>query len=91
MTEPKDTAPPERSAWRRLPYLLLFGIVFKIVEVLVCVIALVQFVLHVALGRPNERLRSLGTSLSAYVREIAAYLTYARDTAPYPFGPWPSP
>ncbi|HKI97202.1 MAG TPA: DUF4389 domain-containing protein [bacterium] len=99
MTEPHETPPAEPtgglpvprppSPWFRLPYLVLFVIVFEVVKLLVELIAVVQFILRVATGKPNERLHTFGAGLGRYVREITDYLTYASDATPYPFGPWP--
>jgi Domain of unknown function (DUF4389) len=88
--EPGAGAPSrERSPWRRLPFLVLFIIVYELTKVLVYLVALVQFILHVATGRPNERLRSFGAGLGRYVPILIAYLTDSTDELPFPFGPWP--
>lgn len=84
-----DTPPKEPNPWYRLPYLVLFAIVFEIVQAVVGVVAVVQFVLRVATGHPNGRLRTLGGHLGRYVREVVAFLTFESDAIPYPFGPWP--
>lgn len=83
-TEPKATNP-----WYRLPYLVLFIVVFEVARVIVYLTTLVQFVLRVATGHPNERLRSFGGTLSRYLHAITAYLTYEADEPPYPFSAWP--
>ena len=79
----------ETGGWYRLPYLILFIIVFELVELVVFVTTLVQFILRVTLGRPNERLSQLGAGLGRYTREVIAFLTFATDVIPYPFGSWP--
>lgn len=84
-----DQTPTEPNPWYRLPYLVLFAIVFQIVEIIVGAIVIVQFILRVATGRPNERLRSFGAGISRYLREVVAFVTYDSDAIPYPFGPWP--
>jgi hypothetical protein len=98
MTEPHDTPRPDEPAaglpkppnpWFRLPYLVLFAIVFEIAKWLVALVTVVQFVLRVTIGHSNERLRHFGDGLAAYLRDVVAYLTYASDAIPYPFGPWP--
>ena len=65
------------------------AIVFEIVEAIVFVTAVVQFILRVATGHPNERLRGFGAGMARYLREVVAFLTYDSDEIPYPFGPWP--
>lgn len=86
----EDSRPVPSSGWYRLPYMLLFVVVFEIAEIIVYVTALVQFVLRMVTGHPNERLRTFGGDLSRYVGGIVAYLTYKSDAVPYPFGPWPT-
>ena len=83
------TTPREPSPWMRIPYLLLFVIVFEVCKSIVYLTAVVQFVLRVATGKPNERLSRFGGGMGRYLREIVAYLTYSADATPYPFGPWP--
>ena len=84
-----DKPPREASPWLHLPYLVLFIVVFEVCKAITYLTAVVQLVLRIATGRPNERLRQLGGGLSRYLREIAAYLTQHSDATPYPFGPWP--
>lgn len=82
--EPKATNP-----WFRLPYLVLFVVVFEVSRLVVYLVTVVQFVLRVVAGHPNGRLRTFGGGLSRYLRAITAYLTYAEDEPPYPFSAWP--
>ena len=79
----------EGNPWFRLPYLVLYVIVFELAKVLTELIAVVQFLLRVITGKPNDRLRSFGGGLGRYLREVVHYLTYQTDEVPYPFGPWP--
>ena len=93
-TRPESPAPEtgpvrETGGWTRLPYLVLFIIVFELVEFVVFLTALVQFILRVSIGRPNERLSQLGAGLGRYAREVIGFLTFATDVIPYPFGSWP--
>jgi Domain of unknown function (DUF4389) len=96
MTEGHETpklegqeAPRAPNPWFRLPYLVLFVIIFEVVKLIVELIAIVQFVLRVVSGHSNERLRSFGAGLGRYLGDVVNYLTYATDATPYPFGPWP--
>jgi hypothetical protein len=79
----------ESSPWWRIPYLVLFVVIFEVCKSIVYLTALVQLVLRIATGKPNERLRRFGGGMGRYLREIVAYLTYSSDAAPYPFGSWP--
>jgi Domain of unknown function (DUF4389) len=98
MSEPHDTPPGGTAGsgaeprppnpWFRLPYLVLFAVVFEVVRAIVYLVAVVQFLLRVITGHPNERLCTFGGGLGRYLRDITAYLSYASDATPYPFGPW---
>ncbi len=79
----------QRSTWMRLVYMILFVVVFNIVEVVAGVVVVVQFLSKLISGRVNEQLRGLGQKLGAYLYEIVAFLTFHTDDMPYPFSPWP--
>ena len=79
----------EFSAWKRLLYVLLFVVAFKLVEAVVYVVLATQFVFHLFNGRPHARLQELGKKLGTYMRQIVRFLTYQSDDLPYPFGDWP--
>ena len=79
----------EFSAWKRLIYVLLFVVAFKLVEAVVYVVLATQFVFHLFNGRPHARLQELGKKLGTYLRQIVRFLTYQSDDLPYPFGDWP--
>ena len=76
------------NPWIRLPYMLLFVLIANIVEFIVLVTMIVQFIVRLCTGSVNRQLQVLGQSLGAYVQAIIVFLTYHTDTIPYPFGPW---
>ena len=39
---------------------------------------------------PNPRLQSLGLSVSRYLGQIAAFVSFSTETAPFPLSDWPS-
>ena len=77
------------NPWIRLLYILLFVVIFNLMEAATYVVLVVQFVFHLFTGKPNARLSDLGSSLASYARELIVFLTYRSDDLPYPFGPWP--
>ena len=79
----------DKSIWFRLLYMLLFAVVLNIVEVLVFITAVVQFVIKAVNGSVNERLASFGASLGIYARQLIEFLTFASDEHPFPFADWP--
>ena len=69
--------------------LILFIVLFDLVEVVVVLVAVVQYIMLLATGNTMPSLRELGMSLGGYLKEIVAYLTFETDTKPYPFSSWP--
>ena len=88
MTEQPSNSSADHGAWIRLLSMRLFVLIANIVEVIVLVTMIVQFMMQVFTGNANERLQMLGRQLGAYVQAIIVFLTYSTDTMPYPFNPW---
>ncbi len=78
-----------RSTWMRVVYMILFAVIFNIVEFVIAVVAVVQFLSTLFTGKVNPQLQALGQGVGAYVNEIIQFLTYHTDDKPYPFAPWP--
>ena len=78
-----------RSTWIRLVYILLFSVVFQIVGGLIAAIVTLQFLLLLLTGATNRRLAALGHDFGRYLGAIVAWLAFAEDDKPYPFGDWP--
>ena len=78
-----------RSTWMRLVYMILFGIIFNLAEVLVALIVAIQFLFKLFSGNPVPRLQTFGNSLGAYFHLIVAFLTFRTEELPFPFAPWP--
>ena len=79
----------ELSTWTRMVFVVLFAIVFNLVELLVAGIVVIQFLSQLCTGRTVPRLQELGRVLAKYVHEIVLFLTYQTDQRPYPFAAWP--
>ena len=77
------------DTWKRLVYLILFGIVGYVGLFIITLSVIVQFLLKLFTGRTNQRLRTLSREIAAYYQQIICYLTLSADDKPYPFGPWP--
>ncbi|RKT44150.1 DUF4389 domain-containing protein [Thiocapsa rosea] len=63
----------------------LFFILFEILNYTIFGIAILQYLAIVLFGRPMDLLRSINEGLSAYMGDIAGYLTCVDDRAPFPF------
>jgi len=77
------------ETWMRLIYMILFAIVVNVAELVVGVIAVVQFMSKLFSGRINQQLAEFGEGLSLYFRQIVAFLTFQTEDKPFPFAPWP--
>ena len=78
------------DAWMRGLFMLLFVVIYGVLEVVLSAVVIFQFVTTLVARGPNERLLELGRSLSDYVYAILLFLTYNSDEKPYPFAAWPT-
>ena len=80
----------DKSAhWLRLLYMVGFYIVYKVSELIVLVIVVLQGLVSTFGSGPNERLTEFGGSLAAYISQIVRFLSFSDDKKPYPFSEWP--
>ena len=76
-----------RPTWIRIAYMLLFALVIQVVAVALTLVALVQLAVQLVTGDTFAELRMFGTHIANYLRDIAAFLTFASDKLPFPFDP----
>ena len=79
-----------RNIWMRGLYMLLMSIAYQISGTLVCIVAVIQFVMVLLAGSPNVQLQAFGSSLGRYLRQIVDFLSFATEAMPFPFSAWPS-
>ncbi len=79
-----------KSTWTRFLYILLYAICFNVAEIVLAAIAVIQFFASLFTGAPFHQLRTFGTALSEYLKQLADFLTYASDEKPFPVGDWPA-
>jgi len=79
----------EKSTWVRAVYMVIFAIIFGLLEVVIATVVVFQFFISLFTGSTNERLVKLGQSLSTYLYQITLFLTFNSNDHPYPFGTWP--
>jgi hypothetical protein len=73
----------------RLLYALGYAFVAWFVLWVVFVLAVAQFMVLVINGKPNDELKHISLSLLQYLFELLAFIVFARDERPFPFGPFP--
>ena len=79
----------DEGIWMRGLFMVLFLIAYNIVEFLILLAALFQFVAVLFTGRVNETVLRLGNNLSLFALETFQYLTFNSNLRPFPFSPWP--
>ncbi|MFQ5356294.1 MAG: DUF4389 domain-containing protein [Mariprofundaceae bacterium] len=90
MSEDIKTHVKDTQTWMRLPFMLLFGIIYWVVEIILIAVILFQFLFKLFAGNTNDRALSLGGQLSTFVYQMLNYLTFNTEERPYPFSDWPS-
>jgi len=78
------------SVWKRFLFMLLFGFLYSVAEVVLVAVIIFQFLTVLLTGNKNDRLLNLGGEISAYIYQALRYLTYNSEQRPYPFSDWPS-
>jgi len=80
----------DSSVWKRLLFMLLFGFLYSVAEVVLVAVVIFQFLSVLFTGDKNDKLLSLGGDISTYIYQVLCYLTYNSEERPYPFADWPS-
>ncbi|MDP3227577.1 MAG: DUF4389 domain-containing protein [Acidovorax sp.] len=79
---------------RKLPMrallMLLMCVAFQLAAWVLIAVALLQLAFAVFSDEANPRLQGLGRSLGRYLGQIAGFVTFATEAAPFPFSDWPS-
>ncbi|MFC3151135.1 DUF4389 domain-containing protein [Litoribrevibacter euphylliae] len=74
----------------RLVFMVLFAVVYKLLDIVLMLVAIAQYLFHLLTDKDNETLRQLGDGLSCYYYQIFQYLTYNSEEKPFPFSDWPT-
>lgn len=90
MTEIPGSVGGKRNVLTRGLLMLLMAIAFQISGTLLVLAAVVQFVLTLVNETPNAHLISLGKGLGLYLGQIADFVVFASEEAPFPFSAWPA-
>lgn len=75
--------------WIRLFFMVVFAIVGYVVQILIWIIAAIQFVITIITGKVNQNLHNFSNGLCVYAYHIIKYLTYITEEKPFPFSHWP--
>ena len=80
----------DKSNWTRLVFMVLFAIAYGVAEVVFFALVVFQFLSKVVTGSLFENVSAFSSSLTAYIKQILDFLSFANDTRPYPLSDWPS-
>jgi hypothetical protein len=90
MTDSPATLRDKRSIWLRGLLMIMMALAFHISGTLLALGAIVQFALVLLSDKPTVRLIVFGQSLGLYLSQIADFVSFATEEAPFPFSAWPS-
>lgn len=76
--------------WRRLLLSILFLAILSVAFWAVVFVAIAQFAIRIFDADASADLASFGRRLGIYMAEAAAYATFGRETAPFPFSAFPA-
>ncbi len=79
----------DTDTWKRGLAIVALAIVFSVAKVVLWATVLAQFLIVLASGEANPRLRLFGQQLSTYIYQMTTYVTFNSDDLPYPFDDWP--
>jgi hypothetical protein len=78
-----------RKLWLRALKMLLMCIAFYLAAWVLVAVALLQLAFAIFTDAPNPRLQGFGRSVGRYLAQIAAFVSFATETLPFPFSDWP--
>ncbi len=84
----KDNIKSE-SFWLRSLFMVLFLVIYRVVDVLVLLVAISQWLYMLLTGDASGSLSRFAGGLGAYVAQIINYLSYNTEEKPFPFSDWP--
>ncbi|MCP4000598.1 MAG: DUF4389 domain-containing protein [Gammaproteobacteria bacterium] len=76
--------------WMRLLLMaLMYVILFSLVQFIVTISLLIQWVLVLFSGEPNARLKHFTRGLNRYAYQIMEFLNFNSEERPFPLSDWP--
>lgn len=89
--KPGKPAYKQDAHWLRILYNILFYVIYKLVDLVIFAILVLQIIISTFMDEPNKKLQEFGLSLSLYVKQIVAFISFSSNDKPYPFSDWPAP
>lgn len=88
MQSPADNNLQDMGIWKRVFYMLVYGVVAGIVRLFIWIVILMQLITVVFTGNVNQHLLLFSRSLAAYLFHILLFLTFNTDELAFPFAGW---
>jgi len=73
----------------RLFYAIGFYVVYRLLDIVVIIVSIVQFIHQLFIGEPHRDLKNFGDALGQYIAQIIKYLSWSGNEKPFPFSDWP--
>ena len=75
--------------WLRVLFMAVLVVALYVVGLMLTLVTVGQVLFSLVTGSDNQNLRTLGGSLTLYVKQILDFLTYNSELKPFPFSPYP--
>ncbi len=85
-----EGASSQRALGVRVLLMLFSCIAFQLAASVLLAVAVVQLLLAALAAGPNERLRDFGAAIGRYLAQIAGFVAFRSEDAPFPFSDWPA-
>ncbi len=70
-------------------YTILFLVIGRGVSIVVCFVAIFQFVYSFIYSKPSDRVLEFTKSLSEFAKEIVLFVSFNTEEKPWPMSEWP--
>lgn len=86
-----ETAGSRKGVWMRGLIMLVFAILFGVGELLLNLVAVIQFLWLLFTAHPNSHIVGFGRSLAKWLAQVGRFQCVDTEDRPFPWAPWPSP
>jgi hypothetical protein len=76
--------------WLKTLFIILFSIVYRLLDIVVLLLVIVQWGFNLTTGAVNPALSEFSDGLARYIAQIVRYVTGNDETKPFPFTDWPT-
>lgn len=76
------------KTYQRLALMLIFVVIYGIVELIIYAIAIFQWGVLLFTGKLYANLKEFGAAIAAYLYDIVKFLTFETEHLPFPFESW---